>query len=74
MTVMLHNCTTCISPLMDLMDLVGKLGTTKSGNQYICVMIDYFTKWTECEYILDFFCRFAAPQRILTDQVKEFVN
>jgi len=68
------------------MDLVGKLTTTKSGNQYICVMIDYFTKWTEayplkskcaaevCEYILDFLYRFGAPQRILTDQGKEFVN
>ncbi|KAF7660410.1 hypothetical protein LDENG_00283050, partial [Lucifuga dentata] len=29
------------------MDLVGKLTPTEGGNQYICVMVDYFTKWAE---------------------------
>lgn len=29
------------------MDLVGKLAPTKRGSRYICVMIDYFTNWTE---------------------------
>ncbi|KAL1250521.1 hypothetical protein QQF64_018317 [Cirrhinus molitorella] len=29
------------------MDLVGKLTPTKEGYQYICVMVDYFTKWCE---------------------------
>ncbi|KAJ8000892.1 hypothetical protein DPEC_G00185110 [Dallia pectoralis] len=29
------------------MDLVGKLTLTDGGNQYICVMVDYFTKWAE---------------------------
>ncbi|RXN36179.1 myosin-1 isoform X3 [Labeo rohita] len=29
------------------MDLVGKLTPTKDGYQYICVMVDYFTKWCE---------------------------
>ncbi|KAI4817650.1 hypothetical protein KUCAC02_011033 [Chaenocephalus aceratus] len=29
------------------MDLVGKLTVTDGGNQYICVMVDYFTKWAE---------------------------
>ncbi|RXN37825.1 gag-pol fusion [Labeo rohita] len=68
------------------MDLVGKLTPTKQGNQYICVMIDYFTKWTEAyplksksanevsDCILDFFYKFGAPKRILTDQGKKFVN
>ncbi|RXN33751.1 gag-pol fusion [Labeo rohita] len=68
------------------MDLVGKLTPTKQGNQYICVMIDYFTKWTEAypqksksakevsDCILDFFYKFGAHKRILTDQGKEFVN
>jgi len=27
------------------MDLIGKLTLTDSGHQYICVMIDYLTKW-----------------------------
>ncbi|KAL1277146.1 hypothetical protein QQF64_023819 [Cirrhinus molitorella] len=29
------------------MDLVGKLTPTKEGYQYICVTVDYFTKWCE---------------------------
>ncbi|XP_066502605.1 sentrin-specific protease 1-like isoform X3 [Hoplias malabaricus] len=67
------------------MDLIGKLTMTTRGNQYICVMIDYYTKWTEAfaipnktaekvtECIVQFFYRFGAPKRILTDQGKEFV-
>ena len=68
------------------MDLIGKLTETKDGHQYICVMIDYLTKWpqayplktksaaevTEC--IIRFFHQFEAPKRILTDQGREFVN
>ncbi|XP_041843372.1 uncharacterized protein LOC121641350 [Melanotaenia boesemani] len=68
------------------MDLIGKLKKTNHGNQYICVMIDYFTKWpqayaikTKCadevtEQILKFVYQFEAPKRILTDQGREFVN
>lgn len=29
------------------MDLVEKLTPTEDGYQYICVMVDYFTKWCE---------------------------
>ena len=68
------------------MDLIGKLSMTGGGHQYICVIIDYLTKWpqayplhtksakevTEC--ILKFFYQFEAPKRILTDKGKEFVN
>ncbi|XP_071060860.1 uncharacterized protein [Pseudochaenichthys georgianus] len=68
------------------MDLVGKLTVTDGGNQYICVMVDYFTKWAEAyplktktaeevtNCILDFFYKFGAPQRLLTDQGSEFCN
>ncbi|KAL2098358.1 hypothetical protein ACEWY4_007565 [Coilia grayii] len=68
------------------MDLVGKLTPTTSGNQYLCVMVDYYTKWVEAfaipnksaevvtQCILKFFYRFGAPQRLLTDQGTEFVN
>uniref|UniRef100_A0A096M7A5 Gypsy retrotransposon integrase-like protein 1 n=1 Tax=Poecilia formosa TaxID=48698 RepID=A0A096M7A5_POEFO len=67
------------------MDL-GKLKTTESGNQYICVMIDYYTKWSQAypiacknaeevtKQILKFVFQFEAPKRILTDQGTEFVN
>ncbi|XP_041823979.1 uncharacterized protein LOC121628739 isoform X2 [Melanotaenia boesemani] len=68
------------------MDLVGKLKTTSDGYQYICVLIDYYTKWpqayplktksaeevTKC--LLKFVYQFEAPKRVLTDQGKEFVN
>ena len=68
------------------MDLVGKLTVTDGGNQYICVMVDYFTKWAEAfplktktaeevtNCIIDFFYKFGAPQRLLTDQGSEFCN
>ncbi|XDV22531.1 hypothetical protein PO909_027412 [Leuciscus waleckii] len=68
------------------MDLIGKLAVTGNGNHYICVIIDYLTKWpqayplktktaqevTDC--LLKFVYQFEAPQRVLTDQGKEFVN
>lgn len=68
------------------MDLVGKLAPTKDGYQYICVMVDYFTKWYEAfplkskkaeevtKCIVQLFYKFGAPRRILTDQGTEFVN
>ena len=68
------------------MDLIGKVTLTSKGHQYICVLVDYFTKWpqayplrtksapevTQC--LIKFVHQFEAPQRILTDQGKEFVN
>ena len=60
--------------------------SAETGNQYICVMVDYFTKWAEAyalksksaeevtNCILDFVYKFGAPQRLLTDQGTEFKN
>jgi len=68
------------------MDLIGKLTETKHGHQYICVMIDYFTKWPQAypltskaakevsKCIIKFVHQFDSPKRILTDQGKELVN
>lgn len=68
------------------MDLIGPLKMTSNNNQYICVLIDYLTKWPQAyqlksksavevaKCILKFFYQFEAPKRILTDQGKEFVN
>nr|XP_055025616.1 ras-associated and pleckstrin homology domains-containing protein 1-like [Misgurnus anguillicaudatus] len=68
------------------MDLVGKLALTDNGNQYICVIIDYMTKWPQAyplkskaarevaDCLLKFVHQFEAPKRVLTDQGKEFVN
>ena len=54
---------------------MGKLTQTHGGNQYICVMVDYFTKWAEAfplksktadevtRRILDFFYKFLVLQQ-----------
>lgn len=68
------------------MDLVGKQTVTNGGNRYICVKIDYFTKWAEAcplksktaaevtSCILDCFNKFVAPKTLLTNQGSEFAN
>ncbi|RXN13050.1 gag-pol fusion [Labeo rohita] len=78
----------CVTKPLELlgMDLVGKVTRTRKGNEYICVLVDYYTKWAEAyaipnksaavvsRCIINFFYRFGAPKRILTDQGSEFVN
>ena len=61
---------------MDLMSLT----LIEDGNQYICVMADYFTKWAEAcplkskagvemtKCILDFVYKFGAPQGLIRTQ------
>ncbi|KAK3892901.1 hypothetical protein Pcinc_003267 [Petrolisthes cinctipes] len=62
-------------------DIAGPLPCTDKGNRYICVVMDYFTKWTEAYAIPDqeaatvaqvlvvqFFCRFGMPQELHSDQ------
>lgn len=68
------------------MDLVGPLTKTKRGNQYILTMTCYFSKWVEAvalpnksalcvaQAIFKVYCRHGAPQSIITDQGKEFIN
>lgn len=66
------------------MDLVGKLMRTHVGNQYISVMVDYFTNWAEVYPLkskteddvtnCDHSYKFGAPKRLLTDQGSEFCN
>lgn len=66
-------------------DLMGPLPLTENGNQYIMVVSDYFTKWTEAyslpdqraqtvadKLITEFICRFGTPTRIHTDQGRQF--
>lgn len=67
------------------LDIVGPLGTTANGNNYILVLVDYFTKWAEAwaiqdhtaqtvaEVIVkDFICRFGIMKQLHTDQGREF--
>lgn len=67
-------------------DLVGKLPKTKNGNEYICVISCYVTKWTEAYAIanksadsvytvlIDFVCHYGVPESIISDQGREFCN
>ena len=66
-------------------DLMGPLPVTDRGNQYIMVVSEYFTKWTEAyaleehcaqtvadKLVTEFISRFGTPCRIHTDQGREF--
>ena len=67
------------------MDILGPFPPSESGNRYVLLMIDQFTKWVEIHAIPDqtavhtakiavdnFFSRFGAPLQIHTDQGKNF--
>ncbi|XP_074314436.1 uncharacterized protein LOC141649650 [Silene latifolia] len=70
------------------LDVVGPLSPrTSNGQEYILTAIDYFSKWAEAitlrevkkEYGLDFIrtqiiYRYGVPQRITTDNGKQFFN
>jgi len=67
------------------MDILGPLNTTKSGNKYILLIVDQFSKWVECyalpdqtaesvakKLVNDFIAHFGCPQAIHTDQGSNF--
>jgi len=67
------------------MDILEPGVITEQGNRYVLVIGDYFTKWTEAYAIPDhtaytvaevfvtqFVCRYGVPQKIHTDQGREF--
>ena len=66
-------------------DIAGPLPVSKSGNRYICVTMDYFTKWPEAIAIPNqeaetvaralvdhFFSRFGVPGELHSDQGRNF--
>uniref|UniRef100_A0A3Q2ZCY6 Integrase catalytic domain-containing protein n=1 Tax=Kryptolebias marmoratus TaxID=37003 RepID=A0A3Q2ZCY6_KRYMA len=75
----------CVWELVGI-DLTGPLPLTSSGYQYILTATDYFSKWVEafplknksaeevCKNLCDIIYRHGCPDRILTDQGREFVN
>ena len=67
------------------MDILGPLPETRSGNRYILVIGDYFTKWKEAFAMKDMeaatiarllvnevICRFGVPDSVHTDQGRNF--
>lgn len=68
-------------------DMVGPLKLTNSGNRYIIVMTEYLTKWVEAKAVPNkeagtvaeflynnVITRYGTPERMITDQGKEFEN
>ena len=66
-------------------DIAGPLPVTSAGNRYICVAMDYFTKWPEAYPIPNqeattvarvlveqFFSRFGVPFELHSDQGRNF--
>ena len=65
-------------------DIMGPCQETKDKNKYILIIVDHFTKWMELYAmktmeaeetalkITEFTCRHGAPNRILSDQGKNY--
>ncbi|ROT62945.1 hypothetical protein C7M84_019191 [Penaeus vannamei] len=66
-------------------DIVGPFPVTTQGNRFICVVMDYFTKWPEAYALPDheaetvaealvnnFITRFGVPCELHSDQGREF--
>ena len=57
-------------------DILGPFPTTRTGNKYILVVSNYFTRWTETygvnTLVDEWICRFGAPEAIHTDQGRNF--
>ena len=66
-------------------DFLGPFPETESGNRYVMVAMDYFTKWPEAyavpdqsaqttasRLLGDFFCRFGVPEELHSDQGRNF--
>ena len=65
-------------------DMLGPLPLTKSGNKYLLIVTDYFSKWVEaiavpnqeattvCSALIAFVSRFGLPDEIHSDQGRNF--
>jgi len=68
------------------LDIIGPLQVTANNNQYIIVVVDYFTKWVETEpspsvtsldvikLLIKVFARHGVPQVITTDNGVQFTS
>ncbi|CAC5392160.1 unnamed protein product [Mytilus coruscus] len=67
------------------LDILGPCPISGNGNEYLIVITDYFSKWTESfsvpnhtaltvadKLVTEVFCRFGMPSQIHSDQGREF--
>ncbi|CAG2219638.1 unnamed protein product [Mytilus edulis] len=67
------------------LDILGPLPITTSGNKFILVLTDYFSRWAEAYpipnqeaetiskiFVNEFICRFGVPRQVHTDQGRQF--
>ena len=79
--------TASTSPMTKInMDTIGPLPKTEEGYEHILVIIDCFSRWTECypcktteaeeaaKHLVEFVGRFGCPKEIITDNGTQFVN
>ena len=70
---------------MVAMDILGPLPESDSGNSYLLVASDYFTRWVEVyaipnqealtvakKLVDEMFCRFSPPEQLHSDQGRQF--
>ena len=68
-----------------VLDLLGPIPQTSSGNKYLLVVTDYFTRYAEAfaipdievktvteKLVTEFICRYGVPVQIHTDQGSQF--
>ncbi|CAG2236790.1 unnamed protein product [Mytilus edulis] len=68
-------------------DILGPCPVTRNANEYLIVITDYFTKWTESfamsnhtvltvadKLVTEVFCRFGVPSQLHSDQGRVYIR